>query len=85
MVGNIANDLLKTLLDSLHRNLANENCPWLGEASFQTFCLTARAYLNTQECELFCRLSCPSNKSPHWDLKENCPLVSKQWSGETYG
>ena len=70
--------------DSLHWNLANGNCPWLGEASFQTFCLTARAYLNTQKCGLFCRLSCPSNESPHWGLKENCPLVSKQWYGETY-
>ena len=28
----IANDLLKTLLDGLHRNLANANCPWLREA-----------------------------------------------------
>ena len=37
----------------------------LFSASFHTFCLTARAYLNTQKCELFCRLSCPSNKSPH--------------------
>ena len=67
--------MLKTLLDSLHRNLVNGNCPWLGEAgnsneynvitskrtvrifsvslqsrslfsaSFQNFCLTARAYL----------------------------------------
>ena len=24
--------------------------------SFQTFCLTVRAYLNTQKCELFCSL-----------------------------
>ena len=31
-VRNIPNGLLKTLLDSLHRNLANGNCQWLGEA-----------------------------------------------------
>ena len=27
-------------------------------ASFQTFCLTARAYLNTQKYGLFCTLRC---------------------------
>ena len=71
--------------DSLHRNLANGNCPWLGEAgnlneynvckidspyfsvspqshslissSFQTFCLTAPAYLNTPKYGLFCCLA----------------------------
>ena len=31
-VRNIANDLLKTLLDSLHRTLASTNWPWLREA-----------------------------------------------------
>ena len=31
-VRNIPNGLLETLLDSLHRNLASGNCPWLGEA-----------------------------------------------------
>ena len=59
-------------LDSLHQNLANGNCPWLGDAkrkvrllsvspqscspfltSLQTFCLTSRAYLNTQKYGMF--------------------------------
>ena len=43
---NIANDLLKTLVDSLYRNLANGNCPSLA-LCFRP--LTARAYLSTQK------------------------------------
>ena len=31
-VRNIANDFTWQLVDSLHRNLANANCPWLREA-----------------------------------------------------
>ena len=34
----------------------------LFSASFQTFCLTARAYLNTQKYGLFCSLSFNFNK-----------------------
>ena len=34
----------------------------LFSASFQTFCLTARAYLNTQKYGLFCSLCCSKLK-----------------------
>ena len=42
--------------EAREKNSVSPQSGCLFSASFQTFCLTARAYLNTQEYGLFCSL-----------------------------
>ena len=51
----------------------------LFSVSFQTFCLTARAYLNTQKCGLFCSLIVSvCFCSAHWFNQYRIWVISKE-------
>ena len=58
----ISKEIVKAWRKSLTRDAREPHSPQprtLFSASFQTFCLTARAYLNTQKYGLFCSLDFP--------------------------
>ena len=57
-VRNVANDFVENITwqfsDSVHRNLANGNCPWLGEVGMTNPRWTVRIFsVSPQSCSLF--------------------------------